>query len=117
MQEEERLEGVSVHAGFPNPAADRTLGDLDLNQLLIWHTASTYMFRLRGSGWEDVGIFDGDIAIVDRALTPKATDLVIWWPAGQDSFSISRCKLVPAGTAIWGVTTAIVHQFRESTDR
>jgi len=113
MREDEQTPGVSVHAGFPNPAGDKSLGGLDLNRLLIQSSASTYLFRLRGDEWESLGIFDGDIAIVDRALDPRKNDLVIWWGEDTGSFAISKSKQVKPGITIWGVVTAVIHQFRE----
>jgi SOS-response transcriptional repressor LexA len=113
MREDEQLKGVSIHAGFPNPAADKSLGELNLNQLLVQNTASTFLFRLRGSEWESLGIFDGDIAIVDRALTPRKTDLVIWWSEHIETFAISKRQAAPPNATIWGVVTTVIHQFRK----
>ncbi|HEY5667596.1 MAG TPA: hypothetical protein VIR03_00360 [Candidatus Saccharimonadales bacterium] len=108
-------EGVSVHAGFPNPAADQRLRSLDLNQLLINHTASTYFFRVRGSEWEGIGVFDGDIAILDRALDPNLTDVILWWDTAHEGFCISSRKAMPPEATLWGVITATIHQFRKVT--
>jgi len=101
---------VSVHAGFPNPASDDSLEGLSLQQLLIKHPISTFFLRVRGDSWEDQGIFDGDIAIVDRALTPRKSDRIIWWQ--DDSFVISTHAKKPDDNTVWGVVTSIVHQFR-----
>lgn len=117
MSEEQHIPGVSLHAGFPNPAADTSLRNLDLNQLLIQHNTSTYFFRICGSEWEDSGVFDGDIAIIDRALDARSTDRVIWWHDAVTEFSISTYKKVPSGAQVWGVITATIHQFREHHDR
>jgi hypothetical protein len=106
--------GVSVHAGFPNPAADSSLRNLDLNQLLVAHSASTYFFRVRGSEWESVGVFDGDIAIIDRALDPRKTDTVLWWDEHTEMFAISTLPKVPDNAHTWGVITATIHQFRKA---
>lgn len=114
MSEEQSKDGVSIHTGFPNPAADTALRGLDLNQLLIAHSASTYFFRIEGNQWQDSGIFDGDIAIIDRALDARATDLVVWWSADQSTFAISTRKTVPLDAVIWGVVTATIHQFRKT---
>lgn len=105
---------VSVHAGFPNPAADKNLGSLDLNQLLIQHTASTFLFRLRGNDWEALGIFDEDVAIVDRALDARGHDLVIWWDEHTDEFAISKYKDLQPGANVWGIVTNVIHRFRKS---
>lgn len=112
MQEEKQPDGVSVHTGFPNPAVDQRLQTLDLNKLLIQHAASTYMFRVRGNEWEGAGVFDGDIAIVDRALDPRKTDVVIWWDETAGEFAISKFTDIPKTAALWGVITATIHQFR-----
>jgi len=59
---------VSVHAGFPNPAAERSGAPLSLDKLLVRHPSSTYFFRIRGHTWHRYGVFDGDLAELDRAL-------------------------------------------------
>jgi SOS-response transcriptional repressor LexA len=115
MQKGEKpAEGVSVHTGFPNPATDKSLHTLDFNQLLVRHTASTYMFRVRGFDWEGAGVFDGDIAVVDRALDPKKTDVVLWWNDTTGEFAISKYTVMPKGAALWGIVTATIHQFRKA---
>lgn len=105
--------GVSVHAGFPNPATDTSLHTLDFNQLLVRHTASTYMFRISGNEWEGAGVFDNDIAIVDRALDPRKTDVVIWWDEPKGEFAISKYPTMPKKATLWGVITATIHQLRK----
>lgn len=108
-EDEQDRDGVSVHAGFPNPATDKSLGSLDLNQLLVRRTASTFLFRVRGAAGEEFGIFDGDIAVVDRALDPRKADLVIWW--SEDEFRIAKFTNLKSPT-IWGVITSTIHQLR-----
>ncbi len=103
-------EGVSVHDGFPNPATDTSLQKLDLNQLLIWHNVSTFMLRINGSEWQEAGIFDKDIALVDRALKPRSVDLVLW--QHEDNLAISRYSSLKKVNQIWGVVTAVIHQYR-----
>ena len=104
--------GVAIHAGFPNPAADKSLAALNLNQLLVQRSASTYMFRVRGHEWRRLGIFDGDLAIVDRALDARRSDLVVWWREGGEAFAISLRPDVPEQATVWGVVTSVIHQFR-----
>ena len=104
------MNGVSVHAGFPNAADDSRLQALNLNTLLIERPNSTFHFRIAGKQWQTSGIFDGDIALVDRALTPQRTDLVVWWR--EDEFSISTYAQAPENADIWGVVTVTIHQHR-----
>lgn len=112
MQDEQTPHGVSIHAGFPNPAADRSLNNLDLHQLLVARPASTFLFRVAGNQWQDTGIFDGDIAVIDRALDAHSNDIVAWWNEAAGEFALSTHKQMPAEAALWGVVTAAVHQFR-----
>ncbi len=113
-EETARLEGaaVSVHAGFPNPAAERTGNPLSLDKLLIRHPNSSYMFRIRGHSWHRYGVFDGDIALIDRALTPREDrDLVVWWQESGE-FALSRFARADRQNT-WGVVAAIIHPIRE----
>lgn len=110
-KEDQTSDGVSVHSGFPNPATDKSLHSLDFNQLLIEHTASTYMFRVRGNEWEGAGVFDNDIAVVDRALDPRKNDVVLWWDEARGEFAISKYSAMPKTGSCWGVVTATIHQF------
>lgn len=116
MKEEDHYTGVSEHTGFPNPATDTSLRSLDLNRLLIEHSASTYFFRVRGEQWKTVGVFDGDIALVDRALVPRSGDTVIWWNEGLEQYSISLYKTMPKAATFWGVITSTIHQHRRVND-
>jgi len=105
-------DGVSVHTGFPNPAIDgrqrtRPLA-LDLNQLLIRRPSSTYLFRISGHTWADQGIYDGDVAIIDRAERRGANDLVISWQAS--GFMLCRRRQLSAEDEALGVVTAIIHR-------
>ncbi|PIP80684.1 MAG: DNA polymerase V [Gammaproteobacteria bacterium CG22_combo_CG10-13_8_21_14_all_40_8] len=68
---------ASVSAGFPSPADDYIDRFLDLNELLIEHPSSTYLARAQGSSMIEVGIHDGDILIVDRAIEARNGDAVI----------------------------------------
>lgn len=109
MKENEN-KGVSIHMGFPNPAADRTLLPLDLHKLLIKNPSATFFMRLEGNEWEDRGMFDGDILIIDRALDPGKTDLVI--ATKDDAFLITPMNKLPKESTLWGVVTTTIHQTR-----
>jgi SOS-response transcriptional repressor LexA len=104
-------EGVAVHGGFPNPGTDARRQILDLNQLLIQHSASTFLMRISGNEWWQEGIFHNDVAVIDRALDPQPGDRVIWWNDGV--FAISEYTTAPKATAIWGVVTSVIHQLRK----
>ena len=100
---------VAVHAGFPNPAAERSGIPLSLDKLLVKHPSSTYFFRIRGHNWHRYGVFDGDLAVIDRAITPREQDLVVWWQESGE-FAVSRFDR-SARQNTWGTITAIIHPF------
>lgn len=99
---------IAVHAGFPNPAAERSGAPLSLDKLLIRHPSSTYFFRVRGHHWHRYGVFDGDLAIIDRAITPREAELVVWWQESGE-FAVSRFAKADHQN-IWGTIIAIIHQ-------
>lgn len=106
-------DGVSVHSGFPNPAlehrTDKILA-LDLNQLLIQRPSSTYMFKIDGHEWADQGIFDGDIAVIDKAPIARPNDLLVAWR--DDELIILKQRQLTPGDKPWGVVMSIIHQYR-----
>ena len=71
------LFSTRVQAGFPSPADDYLEATLDLNEHLIQHPAATFYCRVCGDSMTGVGIFEGDLLIVDRALTPRDGDVVL----------------------------------------
>lgn len=103
---------VSQRTGFLNAGTDTSLTSLSLTKLLIQNPSSTFFMRLRGSGWEDHGIYDNDVVIIDRALVPKPSDLLIWW--GEEAFAMGRLADVPDETKVWGIVTAVIHQYRRA---
>jgi SOS-response transcriptional repressor LexA len=98
------------HTGFPNPGTDDFIPSLNLQALLIKHPSSTFFMRLSGNAWEAIGIFDGDVIIIDKALEPKNTDIVVWWEAQE--FRVSNYTHLPPKVAPWGVVTSIIHRYR-----
>ena len=68
----------NLPAGFPSPAADFAVKRHDLNDLLITHPAAIFMWRASGQSMMELGIFDGDIVVVNRALLPaRHGDIVV----------------------------------------
>jgi DNA polymerase V len=118
-----------VAAGFPSPADDHLDRDLDLHELLIQHPAATYYVRLAGDSMQGIGLYDGDILVVDRSLEPKHNDIVIAVLNGE--LTVKRLfrqgdlvQLQPANhrypiitvtpdqeLLIWGVVTGSIRQF------
>ncbi|PCJ37142.1 MAG: UV protection and mutation protein [Cellvibrionales bacterium] len=66
-----------IAAGFPSPADDYLDDGLDLNEHLIKHPAATYFARAEGDSMIELGIFTGDLLIIDRAIHAKDGDVVV----------------------------------------
>tara|TARA_B110000881_G_scaffold197791_1_gene194169 strand:+ start:373 stop:789 length:417 start_codon:yes stop_codon:yes gene_type:complete len=64
-------------SGFESPAAEYKELGLSLDQLLIRHPNATFIGQASGQSMVDVGIFDGDLLIVDRSLNPKNGDVIV----------------------------------------
>jgi len=67
----------AVSAGFPSPADDYIETNLSLDDYLIDQPAATIFVRVSGISMVDVGIFEHDILVVNRALIAKNNDIVI----------------------------------------
>lgn len=124
------LSAHAIRAGFPSPADDWIESGLDLNELLVRHKAATYFARAKGRSMEGVGIYDGDLLVVDRAITPGDSHIVIAAVDGELTVKIFRRR----GMRVWlesasplfppidlqegqelvtcGVVTATIRQFR-----
>ena len=66
-----------VGAGFPSPATDYIEDEIDLNSHLITNAPATFIIRVQGKSMTNVGIYDGDLLIVDKSLNPKNFSTVI----------------------------------------
>ena len=64
-------------AGFPSPATDYIEEDVDLNIHLIKNVPATFIIRVQGKSMMEVGIYDGDLLVVDKSLKPKNFSTVI----------------------------------------
>lgn len=82
-----------VPCGSPGPAQDDVEQRLDLNDLLVQHPASTYFIKVSGDSMKDAGIADGDLLVVDKALTAGHGDIVV--AAVDGEFTIKKLQLTP----------------------
>ncbi len=80
-------------AGFPSPAQDYVEKELDLNELCIRRRASTFFVRASGNSMQELGLYDGDVMVVDRAEPPTHGDIVIAEVGGE--FTVKRLQLIP----------------------
>ena len=118
-----------VGAGFPSPATDYIEDDIDLNSHLITNAPATFIIRVQGKSMTNVGIYDGDLLIVDKSLNPKNFSTVIanineelvvktlvkskdsnFLTSGSKNTS-DRINLTDnPEIIIWGVVTYVIHK-------
>jgi len=63
--------------GFESPASDYLQLPLSLDELLVEHPSATFIGKADGHSMQGVGIFSGDILIVDRHVTAKDFDVIV----------------------------------------
>ena len=78
----------AVRAGFPSPADDFVEEEIDLQRLLIVNRPATFLVRVAGDSMILAQLFDGDLAVVDRSLTPRSGDIVVVDIDGERSFKV-----------------------------
>ena len=115
-------------AGFPSPATDYIEEDVDLNVHLIKNVPATFIIRVQGKSMTDVGIYDGDLLIVDKSLKPKNFSTVVvnvhdelvvknFVKEKDEQFLTSSSKKIEdkiiinndSEIFIWGVVTYVIH--------
>ena len=120
-----------VGAGFPSPATDYVEDDIDLNAHLIKNIPSTFLIRAQGKSINSIGIYDGDILVVDRSLNPKNFSTVV---ANINEELVVKSFIKEEGKSfltsgsrklkdkinltenpeifIWGIVTYVIHALR-----
>ncbi|CAH0170511.1 translesion error-prone DNA polymerase V autoproteolytic subunit [Pseudomonas carnis] len=66
-----------VSAGFPSPAADHLEKLISLDELFEIRAPHVYLAKIQGDSMQGIGIFSGDLVIVDRSKTARHGDIVI----------------------------------------
>lgn len=67
----------AVPAGFPSPADDYISGRISLDAHLVQHKESTFFMHVTGDSMRGLGILNGDLLVIDRALTATHESVVI----------------------------------------
>lgn len=118
-----------LKGGFPSPAEDYPVEKISLDKLLIKRPSSTFMIRVRGDSMINSGIYENDIAIIERGRMPQNGDIVIATIDGNFSMKFYRKKgtLIYLESAhkdltkinetseveIFGIVSAIIRQIKE----
>ncbi len=74
-----------VQAGAPSPADDAVEERINLNRFIFRNPAATTIYRVRDGSLRAFDVFEGDLLVIDRSLTPEAGRLVLVEEDGRQS--------------------------------
>lgn len=97
--------------GFPKPVYGYNDIRYDLNSLYIKHPAATVFMTVDTDRYVKMGIFNGDLLIIDRAKRITPNSLVIYESEGN--FVIGRVFNIKAEAQITGAITHVIHTVKE----
>lgn len=86
--------------GFPSPAQDYVEQAIDLNQHCVSHPAATFYVKASGHSMVEEGINDGDMLIIDRAITARHGDIVLACLDGE--FTVKKLQVQPVPALLPG---------------
>ena len=93
--------------GFSSPATHYTEPRIDLNDALIENPSATFYVRVSDNSFSEFDIFEKDVLIIDKSLTPKNNQLAVITQEG--AFQIVRIKSESKEEIqLWGVITYII---------
>ena len=117
-----------VVAGWPSPADDYVDETLNLHNYVVKNELATFFLYASGESMIGAGIFDGDLLVVDRSLTPLSGAVVIANLEGEMTVKRYKVKngryfLCPENSlyesieitgrddvTLWGVVTYVLHK-------
>jgi DNA polymerase V len=85
------LFSTAISAGFPSPADDHLEAHLDLNRYLIAQPTATFFMRFEGDAMLESGLYQGDLLIVDRSISPVDGKIVV--AAIDGDLTVRRLRL------------------------
>ncbi len=112
--------------GFGAAADDYAERGIDLNEQLVRNKAATFFMRVSSDAMTGVGIFPGDVVVVDRSLEAKTGRVIITAVDGEllirklekrgnkmwlhaANTQVSSIDISTKGLVLWGVVTYVIH--------
>ncbi len=96
-----------TQTGFSSPATHYNEPRIDLNDVLVQNASATFYIRVENDAFDEFDIYQHDVLIVDKSLSPTANRLAI--VIKDESFKVIRIeKLSDSEFTIWGIITYII---------
>ena len=100
--------------GFPSPAQGYEQKGIDFNTILIKHPSATVVMKIESSNYTGMGIFNGDILIIDRAKRITPNSLVVYESEGHFALGrVYKIKKSLEDTIVTGAVTHVIHTVKE----
>ena len=125
---ERELADFNVPAGLPAAANDAMSESLSIDEYLVPRPSNTIMIKVRGDSMMDAGIYDGDIAIIEKRHAAGIGDIVVAIVDGEYTLKeLARDKqgylLLPhnaafspirprEGLEIFGIMVGLIRKYR-----
>ncbi len=88
---------------------NRTKRPLDLHDLLVTDETATFFVRIKGSSFEGLGIYAGDILVVDRSRIDKPHKYYVVVIDGSFTL-VERGFRTEQQCEYWGAVTYVIHK-------
>ena len=75
--------------GFPSPAQGYEGKQIDFNSYMIKHPSATVVMRIESSHYTHMGIYNGDLIVIDRAKKLNQNSLVVYESEGENTIAKS----------------------------
>ena len=97
--------------GFPSPAQGYEHNQMDFNSYIIKHPSATVVMKIESSHYTHMGIFYGDLIVIDRSKKIDQNSLVVYESEGR--FVLGRVYNIKGETIITGVITHVLHTVKD----
>lgn len=97
--------------GFQSPAVGYEDNGLDLNRLLVKHPFATVFMWIDSCRYQRMGIYNGDLLVIDRARKIVPNSLVVYSQDGE--FRLGRFYSISSEATVTGVVVHVIHKVRE----
>lgn len=99
---------ITGFTGLPQSYDDKTF---NLNKFLIKHPSSTFFMHVESGSYTRMGIYNGDLLIIDRAKTLSPNSLVVYENEGR--FTLGRLFNIRSETVIVGSIVYVIHKVKD----
>ena len=96
---------------FPALVQGYDQNTVDLNAYMIRHPSATIFIKIDNSHYRNMGIYNGDLLVIDRAKKLNPNSLVVYESEGR--FVLGRFFNIKGETIITGVVTHVIHTVKD----